>query len=585
VAAGSQRYLNGLNQDPFSNFTTASAPQASPNDITVSYTSQSTGWVSVLVSAPYTAANGIHSVSFPTTDKYGDQVQNTTLQVLVFDATPNITTAGVSPNPIPVGPQSLTIKGSGFGTHPTVYVNGTAYSATASQDSSGNDVVNIVVTLPASLVGKNISIYVVSNGHGHGNAPFLGAPEGEKNGQAQMDTPTGNTVQVPVIAEPTAITAMCSPPANPCAAGATATVQIEATAVPFEIDGTNLGNGVLSVSSAALGNVVITSYSNTSITGTFSVTTLFPPGQYTVTVSPSGATTTINVVAGPSTVGTSMTGMWYLGAASTNDSCATGGACYYNSTVVSLNEIGYQAPPTAEAPATWQLVDPRTGQPPTFASMACNDPSCASVTVTATSMPPSTSCSPGIQIQATLAQLTTPPITLWVDGPSTASTNVGILDKPFPGAMGYLSTVTQRLVSVCQARMYYMDLHEEFPAPPQPCGGSAGWNVPVPQQPIGDLPGWSGWTTFFDGTFPDLVGFACSQGGCQPAPRCPAGDCTGATKLGTSTVANASVTQNIVVGSEKISPLGMYVAATPNIQVVYTDNGRDQPSTWTCPAQ
>jgi hypothetical protein len=157
------------------------------------------------------------------------------------------------------------------------------------------------------------------------------------------------------------------------------TVQIEATAVPFEIDGTDLGNGVLGVSSGPLSNVVITSYSNTSITGTFSVNMLYQPGQYTVTVTPSGATTTINVVAGPSTVSTGSPGIWYLGNASTNDSCAATGVCYDNSTVVSLNETGYQAPPTATAPGTWQLTDPRTGQPPAFASVACNDPTCALV--------------------------------------------------------------------------------------------------------------------------------------------------------------------------------------------------------------
>jgi hypothetical protein len=401
-----------------------------------------------------------------------------------------------------------------------------------------------------------------------------------------MDTPTGNTVQVPVISAPTAITAMCSPPANPCAAGATATVQIEATAVPFEIDGTDLGNGALSVSSAPLGNVVITSYGNTSITGTFSVTTSFPPGQYSVTVSPSGATTTINVVAGPSIVSTAMPAMWYLGAAPVNDSCAATGVCYYNSTVVSLYEIGYQAPPTAEAPATWQLVDPQTGQPPTFANITRNDPASASVTVTATSMPPSTSCVPGMQIRATLGQFTTPPITLWVDGPGTASTNQGIRDQPYApnGVPGYESMLSQQLLSVCGRPMFTMDLHEEFPAPWQACGGSSGWTDAIPQVGGNGLPGWGSWVTAFDGTFPDTIVIWCPPGRCSPAPACPASDCTGATTVGTSTVANASAAQNIVVGSGSLSPLGKYVAATPNIQVVYTDNGRDQPSTWTCPA-
>jgi hypothetical protein len=97
----------------------------------------------------------------------------------------------------------------------------TAYSATASQAPSGQDVVKIVVTLPTCLVGKNVPIYVVSNGHG--NALFAGAPEGgNNNNPVIMDAPTGNTVQVPIISDPMAITAMCSPPANPCAAGATA---------------------------------------------------------------------------------------------------------------------------------------------------------------------------------------------------------------------------------------------------------------------------------------------------------------------------------------------------------------------------
>jgi len=133
--------------------------------------------------------------------------------------------------------------------------------------------------------------------------------------------------------------------------------------------------------------------------------------------------------------------------------------------------------------------------------------------------------------------------------------------------------------------MFSMDLHEEFPLLPQACGGSIGWTAPIPQQWSDDLPGWSAWLTAFDGTFPDTVYYWCSQGACNPAPACPGGDCSGATTLGTSTVANAWVEQNILVGSQSFSPLGKYVAATPNIQVVYTDNGRDQPSTWTCPAQ
>jgi hypothetical protein len=132
--------------------------------------------------------------------------------------------------------------------------------------------------------------------------------------------------------------------------------------------------------------------------------------------------------------------------------------------------------------------------------------------------------------------------------------------------------------------MFTMDLHEEFPAPWQACGGSSGWTDAIPQVGGNGLPGWGSWVTAFDGTFPDTIVIWCPPGRCSPAPACPASDCTGATTVGTSTVANASAAQNIVVGSGSLSPLGKYVAATPNIQVVYTDNGRDQPSTWTCPA-
>jgi len=96
--------------------------------------------------------------------------------------------------------------------------------------------------------------------------------------------------------------------------------------------------------------------------------------------------------------------------------------------------------------------------------------------------------------------------------------------------------------------------------------------------------GWAGWLTSSLGLFPDFVGYDIAPGGSSPATACPAGDCTGNTNLGASTVANASVTQSIVVGSQTISPLGRYVYATPNTQVRYTDNGRDQPATWSCPA-
>jgi len=133
--------------------------------------------------------------------------------------------------------------------------------------------------------------------------------------------------------------------------------------------------------------------------------------------------------------------------------------------------------------------------------------------------------------------------------------------------------------------MFSMDLHEEFPAPWQSCGGSAGWTDAIPQQPGDGSTGWGGWITDAYGNFTDNIAYVCTPGApCTPASACPAGDCTGATHLGTSTVANAWVTQAIVAGSQSASPVGKYVAATPNIQVRYTDNGRDQPVTWSCPA-
>ena len=68
------------------------------------------------------------------------------------------------------------------------------------------------------------------------------------------------------------------------------------------------------MSSAPLANVVIVSPSGASITRAFPVRSRLG----NTPLLSSGATTTINVVAGPSVVSTAMPAMWHLGTAPVN---------------------------------------------------------------------------------------------------------------------------------------------------------------------------------------------------------------------------------------------------------------------------
>ncbi|MBV8843025.1 MAG: hypothetical protein JO307_09450 [Bryobacterales bacterium] len=171
----------------FSNFQTASAPTVNSNDgVTVAYTGRTPSSVSIQASIPYTAQKGIHLVSFPTIDTYGNSAANQVFALLVYDATPAV--SSVTPGSIPSNTlTSLTVTGSGFGDHPTIFVGGTAYNpGPPSRNSQGQDVVTFSVTLPSSYSNAQVPVQVQSNGAG--GQSFFGAPQGSQQGSAYSNT-------------------------------------------------------------------------------------------------------------------------------------------------------------------------------------------------------------------------------------------------------------------------------------------------------------------------------------------------------------------------------------------------------------
>ena len=291
--------------------------------------------------------------------------------------------------------------------------------------------------------------------------------------------------------------------------------------------------------------------------------------------SPTSNTRQVAVVGRPTISGSQ--GIWYLGTASVNDNCDPNSPvpnCYYNSTQLTLTPGAGGAAPTPNSPATWLVTDPLTGQPPAFVTTTCSDAACSQVVIRASSQP---SACGSVNVQATLGGVSSALYTVGVDWPSHIvrdDSDQRTRDDGLPGPPpGYLSYNTLKLISACGDAMFNIAVHEEFPAPPAACGGSVGWSDPIPQAE------WSGWITDGAGTFVDTVGYACSA--CSPGSDIPGPFRTPPQPL--STRANASAALFIFVGSQNTVTLGRYFPAEPRKQVRYTDNGRDEPGTWTCP--
>ena len=282
------------------------------------------------------------------------------------------------------------------------------------------------------------------------------------------------------------------------------------------------------------------------------------------------------LVAGPPTI-SGNAGIWYLGSASVNDNCDPGSPvpnCYYNSTQLTVTPGTGGTPPTAGSPAYWSFTDPLTGQPPTFVSTTCDDAGCSKVTIRATSQPPT--CG-RIEVRVTLGGISSATFTVVVDWPSTAPAvfwqDLSYQDPNNPSVSGLISNNTLQLVSACERAMFNIAAHEEFPASPTACGGSVGWTDPIPQSE------WGSWITQPDGPnagmFIDQMLYACAPGACTPQAQGPG--------IPLSSQANSSAPLFIFVGSQDTQTLGKYLTAQPNMQVRYTDHGRDEPGWWRCP--
>jgi hypothetical protein len=209
VAAGSTKDFPSLPLGAFTDYRFTTGPTISGNNggITVQYfgTRAQTS-ASVRVTAPYSAIKGRHQIGFPGTDYLGLSKQNQWFAIVVYDATPVI--SSVSPTTISALTQTtLTVRGTGFGTNPTVYLGtgsqtcaGTAYNpGPPTIDPQGQDVVQITVnnlTIPLSAAGAPVRVCVRSNGAG--GSPFFGAPQGA----AGQGSPNSGVFQVQVQQPP-----------------------------------------------------------------------------------------------------------------------------------------------------------------------------------------------------------------------------------------------------------------------------------------------------------------------------------------------------------------------------------------------
>jgi hypothetical protein len=281
-----------------------------------------------------------------------------------------------------------------------------------------------------------------------------------------------------------------------------------------------------------------------------------------------------------------------------NDNCdpnSTTPNCYYNSTQLTVTAGPGGAAPSTSSPAAWTLIDPATGIAPTFAKFQCVTgvaTGCSSITVTATGQP-SFCGSPGdtnVHVQVTLGGFQSAAFNVQVDWPQslertgTKDQGLSIVDPP-----GYLSYNTLRLRSGCQNPMFNMAYHEEFPlngsgvaATWNTCGGQKpGWTDPVYQNVwasgISDINGILNQDRF------DAVVMEPGCTNCNPVPKIPGTQQIPPTEL--DPTANAWSWQFIYVGSQDTATLGKYWPASPNKQVLYTDHGRDEPGTWSCPVQ
>jgi len=284
--------------------------------------------------------------------------------------------------------------------------------------------------------------------------------------------------------------------------------------------------------------------------------------------SPNSNTMQVQAKAAAPTISSSNPGIWWLGP----NFVPIPAEGYYDLTVVTLTPGAGASPPSAGSPATW-TVAPSTAL--NYLTINCVDSACASAIVKL--FGPPVGCGQ-VQVTATFGGLQSNAFTVYIDQPLSV-TLVQAVDRSYnilPVYPGYLSENTLRLGSSCGQTMTNISVHEEFTGNFGSCGGSINWAGALPQDD------WFHWTTNpgtdpFPGSFPDTVGFACQPGNCTPDSKTPP-----IPPAPLSLHANAWSTQEFFAGSITI---GKGAPTVPDLQVLYTDHGRDELWNWTCPLQ
>ncbi len=446
-------------------------PTVSPSNdgVTARYAGRGTGLLSLQVTIPYTARKGRHQFGFPAYDALGQLHTNNTFAIVVYDETPHITS--VSPTSVVAAtPTPLTIIGYGFGDRPTIYEANTACTSTGSACSfngvvthnGANDSVTITVTLQGSSA---VPVYVVSNGAGPD--PFFGPP----TSSAQPGPPQSNTVQVPIQPPSPAITQMTE----------LSTVQSQAfdSTVQFTMTGTHFGTaGLPALSFQASSGITVyqidpNTATDTFISGTFILPANTAAATYSVALTPYGSslfgTAWFNVAAGPPTISGS-SGIWWFGGVTPGCDTAKPFACYYTSDLLTAAPGAGGSSPSPTAPAVWQVVA-NGGN----VSWTCKDqdPSCASIVVTAqgATSPVCTDPANETQFTVTLAGVSSPPFYVTIDMPAGLevytdqySGKAFIVDTPYTinNTIGYQTGVRYLIRSACGYVMLPVYVNEFF---------------------------------------------------------------------------------------------------------------------------
>jgi hypothetical protein len=381
-----------------------------------------------------------------------------------------------------------------------------------------------------------------------------------------------------VLAQPTFSNITFSPHASPF---------VGETGVSFVITGSGFAGGVTAVFSdtyLSTWTSATTSHTNTTVSGTLDIPFAVLGSELTLTTPGGEASTPLTFPAAPVPT-TDNQGIWWLGTVTSAP----------NQQYFEATDVFVTGRTGSDSTVTWSAVDPN-GNTNAYSSFQCTaaDGTCSTAILWLNGSPGAgiAGCAT-LQVTAAwtnqtagaLDTVTSSPLFIYVDQPNYLLLQ-GVVDhawqegpQPFPP--GYESENTLLAVSSCGQAMPGLWAVEAFSGNSSQCGSpSPIWTVSPPPNPKGPF------LTGGGGAFIDTVGFWCT--GCTPQATIPGP--LQSPPIPLSTQVNSWFTQTWYFGSNNVTQGangGQYWAGegwpvTPDMQVRYTDNGRDPFTAPTC---